>query len=309
MNPKNIEVLIITIFQFSPLVAQSNQIMDVDSHQRTYSRNVRGYVFTAPCDFIIIGLRVPTDIYGKQHITVAKFNTLPPLWSGKTNCFTELGRWRNVPGNDFIDTVIRVKQVEINGIYGQRGANTSYGPRSGNKTTIGGKAVKLCRSGIQHWLRSTPLKQVWRENAWPIGRVEMRYVLSLPSYFVDGNANGGSLVHYNGSGIYQHRGGCVVVASNDSASELSPSMKNCKFENNFGYYGAAIILSNRNGTSKSRISRCIFEQNVSEYAIVSMKDIGRIFSHGKTNACLQIILPKVEVRPFTITGQQELVAP
>lgn len=233
---------------------------------------------------MIIVLCVPTDIYGKQHITVAKFNTLPPLWSSKTNSFVELGRWRNVPGNDFIDTVIRVKQGEINRIYGQRGDNNSYGPRSGYKTTIGGKAVKMYRSGMQHWLRSTPLNQVWRENAWPNGRVEMRYVLSLPSYFVDGNAKGGSLVHYNGSGISQHRGGGVVIASNDSASELSPSIKNCKFENNYGYNGAALYNNRATGTCSTLISHCVVVRNLANVPG------GGVFNNGFKGECKTNIL-------------------
>ncbi len=83
-----------------------------------------------------------------------------------------------------------------------------------------------------------------------------------------GNANGGSLVRYNGIRIFQHRGGGIVVASNDSAFELSPQIKNCNFMNNYGYYGATIFLSNKNGLCRSRISSCIFEQNVSEYGTV-----------------------------------------
>lgn len=58
----------------------------------TFTSMVRGYHFTAPTNFIICGLYVPTDAStGFQSVEVVRFTAgAPPAFAGTTNAFTSL---------------------------------------------------------------------------------------------------------------------------------------------------------------------------------------------------------------------------
>ncbi len=149
-------------------------MMSVGAQATTYSPQSRGYYFTAPSDFVITGLRVPTDNTGDQTIEVIRFTNGPPTTSvTPTNDFVSLGYWQGVAGTGIIPANIIVHAGDIMGIVGVRGSTTSYvsAPYS---TSIDGNSVTLNRLGMQYDLSTQQLHDVWTGNS-SIGRVEMYY--------------------------------------------------------------------------------------------------------------------------------------
>ena len=151
-------------------------MMAMPAPSSTYGPRIRGYWFTAPCNFTITGLRVPDDnISGDQSIEIVRFNTgPPPFYSSTTNDFVSLGRWIGVAGSGIIPCNIPVTNGDILGIYGCRGTTTSYGNGPYN-TTIDGNAVTLVRSGMQFELPPAPMHDIWQSASGSIGRIEMYY--------------------------------------------------------------------------------------------------------------------------------------
>lgn len=145
----------------------------------TFSNNVRGYYFTAPVDFVITGLRVPTTASsGPQNIAILRFpNSAPPLWNSTTNDFIELGYWANYMATDTIYVNIPVFTGDIIGIYGNRDDINSYAPAPAT-TTIGGISTTLTRTGMQLPLSSNPMQNVFSESSGSISRVDMYYDLT-----------------------------------------------------------------------------------------------------------------------------------
>jgi len=135
----------------------------------TYSGNVRGYYFTAPDDFVITGLRVPTtNSVGPQNISILKFNSgVPPLFSATTNDFIELGYWANYTASDTIYVNYPITAGDIIGIYGNRDDINSYAPAPAT-TTIGGISTTLTRSGMQFPLSSNAMQDVFSETSGSI---------------------------------------------------------------------------------------------------------------------------------------------
>lgn len=151
-------------------------MMNVGTQSGTFSTYSRGYWFTSPCDFVITGLRVPTDITGDQTIQVVRFtNGAPPAYSSTTNNFVTLGYWHNVSGTDVIPANIIIHTGDLIGIVGIRGTATSYGAASPVSSTIAGNTVSLQRLGMQYNLSTTQLQELWTESGNSIGRVEMYY--------------------------------------------------------------------------------------------------------------------------------------
>ena len=142
----------------------------------TYTGNVRGYYFEAPTDFIISGLRVPTDAdSGPQNIAIVKFtNGAPPIFSATTNDFIELGYWANYNLSDTISVCLAIDSGDIIGIYGNRNDINSYGSAPFT-STINGLPVTLTRSGMQNNLSSTSMQDIFSETGTNISRVEMFY--------------------------------------------------------------------------------------------------------------------------------------
>jgi hypothetical protein len=176
-NPYNFTAQNSAIYYADALCPTSDTaMMDVGTHQTTYSSDSRGYWFTAPSDFVITGLRVPTDITGNQTIEVVRFtNGIPPNYSTTTNDFVTLGYWQGVSGTGVIPANIIVHTGDIIGIVGVRGTTTSYGSSNIYSTTIDGNTVNLQRLGMQYNLSTTRLQELWTETTNPIGRVEMYY--------------------------------------------------------------------------------------------------------------------------------------
>ncbi len=165
-------------------LASTEALMDsaapLPPHGSNYSGNVRGYYFTAPVDFIISGLWVPTEASGGgQNIEVLLFDnqTPPPAWSATTNAFTSLGYWSNHDPLDTIDVCIPVSAGDVIGIYGNRDDINSYasGPY---QSMIGGVATTFTRTGMQLDLSTNQMANVFSEASGSISRVEFFYDLT-----------------------------------------------------------------------------------------------------------------------------------
>ena len=169
-----------TNYYLSTIEPDSSSALILPAHASTFSGNVRGYYFQAPCDFVITGLRVPTEADpGAQNIAVVKFNNgAPPLWSGTTNDFVELGYWANYSLTDTIDVCISVDSLDFIGIFGNRNDNNSYAP-SPATSSINGYPVILTRSGMQQNLSSNSMANIFSESGGSISRVEMFYSTDL----------------------------------------------------------------------------------------------------------------------------------
>ncbi|MBL7766737.1 MAG: DUF2341 domain-containing protein [Chitinophagaceae bacterium] len=145
----------------------------------TFPGSVRGYWFTAPTDFIITNVHVPTTASsGNQSIAVVKFtgNVPPPLYSATTNAFTTAFLTQNDPTPGPIAVNIPVTAGEVIGILGYRGTTNSYAATP-TSTTIAGFSVPLARMGMQFTLTTTAPQQLWTEAAGSISRVEFDYVV------------------------------------------------------------------------------------------------------------------------------------
>jgi hypothetical protein len=128
------------------------QELDIGPHGSDFQNatRTRGFYFTAPVAFTIVGVRVPTDVgTDVQNIQVVRFNSgPPPVWSADTTDFTTLAYQTNVPGTGWISVNIPVQSGDIIGILGARGTSTMhnpYGQTETYNTTILGQSVTLYR--------------------------------------------------------------------------------------------------------------------------------------------------------------------
>lgn len=148
-----------------------------------YTGNVRGYFFTAPTDFVITGLYVPTFVSTEnQNVALLLFDnqTAPPAYSSTTNAFTTLGYWTNYSPTDTIRVCIQVFAGDVIGVLGCRGTTNAYS--TGTYTTsINGNNMVLERLGMQFPLGTTAPQDVWTETGGSISLVEMFYDLSAAS--------------------------------------------------------------------------------------------------------------------------------
>jgi len=144
----------------------------------TFAGNVRGYWFTAPSNFTMTGIQVPTTASsGNQSIAVVRFNgaTPPPAFPGTTNAFTTLFLTQNNPAAGSIPVNIPIAAGEVIGIMGYRATTNSYSANGPQVTTINGTPVTLTRMGMQFPLTTTAPQNIWQEAAFGISRVEFTY--------------------------------------------------------------------------------------------------------------------------------------
>ncbi|MBK6937492.1 MAG: HYR domain-containing protein [Chitinophagaceae bacterium] len=187
-----------TYYLESFVPAGPSTVLGMPAQSNTFPGNVRGYWFTAPTDFVITSLSVPTTASsGAQSIAVVKFdgNTPPPVFSSTTNAFTTqfITRGNAVAGS--IPCNIPVLAGEVIGILGYRDNINSYAPGDYN-TTIAGFPVQLQRLGMQFPLTTTNPRDIFREfgPATSISRIEFEYSVaqncsSAPRIPVTGTVN------------------------------------------------------------------------------------------------------------------------
>ena len=171
-------LLLLLLVLTTPTVSFADSILDVGLQSSPYTGNSRGFWFTAPMDFWITGLGVPTDASTElQSIELLRLDTVPPTYPLTTNAFTSLGYWQGVPGTDFIDVNFTIATGDVIGVLGVRGNVNSYGAQP-YLSSIGGMPVTLRRFGFQDQLENAQAYDVWTEGGGSIGRVDVRYSMT-----------------------------------------------------------------------------------------------------------------------------------
>lgn len=155
------------------------QSLDVGPFASKFSSSLtRGFWFTAPTSFTIVGLRVPLDVGSDpQNIQVVRMNTAPSTIYGDTP-FTTLAYYSGMPGTGYITVNIAVQPGQHIGILGARGSGStmhnSYGASSPYKSYLKGHLVSLTRFIHQDSIGTSPADKV-ASSSGSIGRVEVRY--------------------------------------------------------------------------------------------------------------------------------------
>ena len=141
----------------------------------SFSTNARGLWFTAPADIVITGLRVPTDAStAPQTLEVVRFKSTPRAYPASTNSFTSLFRVVNDASSGILPVSIPVARGDTIGVLGSRGDVSSEAPNPA-QSTIAGRPARLQRLGMQLPLSGYAAQNLWTEQAYGIGRVEIHY--------------------------------------------------------------------------------------------------------------------------------------
>ena len=155
-------------------LAQQTQV-PLPAQNSTFSTNARGLWFTAPADIVITGLRVPTDASNApQTLEVVRFKSTPRAYPASTNSFTSLFRVVNDASSGILPVSIPVARGDTIGVLGSRGDVSSEAPNPA-ASTMAGRPVQLKRLGMQLPLSGYAAQNLWTEQAYGIGRVEIHY--------------------------------------------------------------------------------------------------------------------------------------
>ena len=158
-----------------PVLALAQTQLPLPPQNSTYSTNARGFWFTAPAAIVITGLRVPTDASGApQTVEVVRFKSAPRAYPASSNGFTSLLRVENDASTGILPASIPVAQGDIIGVLGSRDYVSSEAPNPA-PSTIAGRPVRLKRLGMQLPLSAFAAQDLWTEQAYGIGRVEIHY--------------------------------------------------------------------------------------------------------------------------------------
>jgi PEP-CTERM motif len=155
--------------------------IDMPEQTGTFGNNARGYWFTAPVDFVMRGVLVPTTASsGPQSVAVMRLSNPPPLFSNVTNAFSVLHLTQGDAGAAEIPLALQFLAGDVVGILGVRDNVNSYAP-SGYVANLGGNAITLQRLGMQFALSNTAPRDLWTENGGSISRVFFSYELGTLS--------------------------------------------------------------------------------------------------------------------------------
>jgi hypothetical protein len=136
--------------------------------------SVRGYWFTAPKDFAITGVEVPTDASeGNQSIAVVRFTAEPPLFDSYTNEFEVLFLTQNDSATGMIPTYLEIASGDVIGVLGSRDGVNSLAPVG--PSSIDGLPINLRSLGMQFPLASTAPQNLWTDEGDSISRVRLFY--------------------------------------------------------------------------------------------------------------------------------------
>jgi hypothetical protein len=159
-----------------PAMAQKQ--IDLPAHTGPFSSpiSVRGYWFTAPKDFAITGVEVPTDASeGNQSIAVVRFTAEPPIFDATTDDFEVLFLTQDDSATGMIPTYLEIASGDVIGVLGARDGVGSYGSGSPFASSIDGLPISLRRLGMQSPLASIAPRQLWAEETGSIGRIRLFY--------------------------------------------------------------------------------------------------------------------------------------
>ncbi|MCS7027794.1 MAG: T9SS type A sorting domain-containing protein [Bacteroidia bacterium] len=231
---------ILIVLALTPLLGLSQTLMPLPGHSTSFGSMTRGYYFTAPVNFNITGLRVPTDVAGSfQHVEVVRFTAdAPPAFPSTTNSFVFLAQHYNVNSTSIIPVSIPVNAGEIIGVYGSRSTSSgagcyvdnSYGAcvaPDGYPTNISGSPTTLYRSGYQHAICNSPAANIWYENCnlYYIGRVELYYGTPLSSSYTNFTgklSDNESEVILNWSFADENYDYCIVERAGNEPFSITP---------------------------------------------------------------------------------------
>ena len=158
-----------------PLLALAQTQAPLPPQNSSFATNARGFWFTAPAAIVITGLRVPTDASSApQTVEVVRFKSAPRAYPASSNGFTSLFRVVNDASTGILPVSIPVARGEIIGVLGSRGNVSSEAPNPA-ASTMAGRPVQLKRLGMQLPLSGYAAQNLWTEQAYGIGRVEIHY--------------------------------------------------------------------------------------------------------------------------------------
>jgi len=158
-----------------PLLALAQTQVPLPPQNSTFSTNARGFWFTAPAAIVITGLRVPTEASSApQTVEVVRFKSAPRAYPASSNGFTSLLRVVNDASTGILPVSIPVARGDIIGVLGSRGDVSSEAPNPAT-STMAGRPVRLQRLGMQLPLSTYAARDLWTEQAYGIGRVEIHY--------------------------------------------------------------------------------------------------------------------------------------
>ena len=167
----------------------ADEVLDVGDAESTYSGNVRGFTFTAPTDFTITGIDVPTDAssnpFSAAILKVNDTNFSDWTYGSSTLNYDVLydirGQATAVSGLN-----ITITQGDQIGVLGNRGDINSYG--SGPYvSSINGNDVVLSRMFSQNVISSasSPFSlSISNSVDWYISRVFLTYSITTPTYSI-----------------------------------------------------------------------------------------------------------------------------
>lgn len=160
-------------------VSTAQTTLPLPPQSSTFTGLTRGYFFTAPVDFTITSIRVPTDASSaSQSVVIVTLPAPPPAFAGNTTNYNTEFLAQNVPGAAAIPVNVPITAGQVVGILGSRGTNStnSYGAPNPFNTTLLGQPVSLTRFLMQGDLQFQWPFPVSTEASPPnnfIGRVEI----------------------------------------------------------------------------------------------------------------------------------------
>jgi hypothetical protein len=162
-------------FANASLITNVTETIDVGTQDSNFAGNVRGFWFTAPVNFWIVGIDVPTDASTANFDTsILRFSSPPALWSSTTTDFDILHEARD-QSSAILGLAIEVFAGDIIGVLGNRGGINSYGTAP-YPSSILGNAISLGRLGTQNAIGGTTTVAgmgLWQEPGSYISRVNL----------------------------------------------------------------------------------------------------------------------------------------
>jgi hypothetical protein len=180
------QLFLLIVLLCSAAFAKAQTMIPLPAHANQYTGTVRGFWFTAPTNFTIVGLRMPADAgTGTQYIHLMKINDATPVaWPSNSSNFTTLAYINNAP-NGVIQTVnIPVTAGDHIGVLGHAGSsviNSYSSPATSYPTTIGTMNTSMYRLLYQGSLLSGAAPNYsWEVGSYAMGRVEVYYITGPP---------------------------------------------------------------------------------------------------------------------------------
>ena len=175
------KILLTLSILFLSTLGFSQTLMPLPTHTTVYQGIfARGYWFTAPSDFDIVGLRVAAEAgTGDQYIHVVRFTGIPTTSTTGASNFTTLAYISAAPNGVIQPVNLPIATGDVIGILGTVGnIQNSYGS-GGFSTTVNGASTTLYRLGYQGSINGGPAPNMWGVTGGSMGRIEMYWDLPV----------------------------------------------------------------------------------------------------------------------------------